>query len=393
MAVQPNIPSLTGLRFYAAAIITYCHGIEYFFRPVDPRPLVDTVSLGSIGMTLFFVLSGFVIHYNYGNSFREHYKLSIRTFAVARFARLYPLYFFSLALTLAFIPNPYVGNQLWSALPYYITLTQDWFHVRIGETPVASLYVGQAWSISAEILLYFMYIPFARAICAFRSTRAVLAAVVFLLVTATGFNLGRTMGYWMRDGWDQYVVFYMSPYCRFSEFLLGALAAALYQRRASSPAVWLERWPLLAASLVGMVALFAASYTPQGHLFRLFEYSWGFAPSCGGLIYYFARNRGRASWIVESKPVILFGDASYSLYMLSVWSLWMFSANGVSPNYGQATFRMFMALMFLALLSLGSYQYFEVPLRRFIRKKMGGQKLLVTTERSATLGSVMGAGE
>jgi peptidoglycan/LPS O-acetylase OafA/YrhL len=392
MVVQPNIPSLTGLRFYAAASITYCHSIEYFFRPVDPRPLVNTMALGSIGMTLFFVLSGFVIHYNYGDSFREVNKRSIRSFAVARFARLYPLYLLSFALTLAFIPNPY-NEQLWSALPYYATLTQDWFQVRTGTDLIASLYVGQAWSISAEVLLYFLYIPLARAICALRSARAVFAVMILLLVAATAFNAGRTAGYWMRDGWDQYLDFYMSPYCRFPEFLLGALAAALYQRRARFPTIWLERWPLLAASLIAMVALFAGSYTHREYLFSIFGYSWGFAPSCGGLIYYFSRNSGRGSWIVESKPVIRFGEASYSLYMLSGWSLWMFSANGPSPNYAQATFRMFMALVFLALLSLGSYQYFEVPMRRFIRRKIGGRKLLITTERRATLDCKVGVGE
>jgi peptidoglycan/LPS O-acetylase OafA/YrhL len=62
--------------------------------------------------------------------------------------------------------------------------------------------------------------------------------------------------------------------------------------------------------------------------------------------------------------------------MLSGWSLWMFSSNGVSPNYAQAAFRMFVALAFLALLSLGSYQYFEVPMRRFIRKTLDRRKPL-----------------
>jgi peptidoglycan/LPS O-acetylase OafA/YrhL len=152
---------------------------------------------------------------------------------------------------------------------------------------LASLYVGMAWSISAEVMLYLLYIPFCRAICALHSSRTILIALSVFVVITTGFNLGRTGGFWMRNGWDQYYDFYQSPYCRFSEFMLGALVAALYQKRASCSTVWAEGRPLLAASLIGMAALFAATYSRYGHLFRLFEYSWGFAPSCAGLIYYF----------------------------------------------------------------------------------------------------------
>jgi peptidoglycan/LPS O-acetylase OafA/YrhL len=57
-------------------------------------------------MSLFFVLSGFVIQYNYGPRFTADGEAKAsRSFLLARFARLYPLYFFGLILSVSFVPN------------------------------------------------------------------------------------------------------------------------------------------------------------------------------------------------------------------------------------------------------------------------------------------------
>jgi peptidoglycan/LPS O-acetylase OafA/YrhL len=50
--------------------------------------------------------SGFVTHYNYGGSLARWRPSALWSFAVARFARLYPLYIFALILFLAFIGDP-----------------------------------------------------------------------------------------------------------------------------------------------------------------------------------------------------------------------------------------------------------------------------------------------
>jgi peptidoglycan/LPS O-acetylase OafA/YrhL len=50
-------------------------------------------------MSLFFVLSGFVIQYNYADIFlKERLPSATFKFIVARFARLYPLYVLSIIL-------------------------------------------------------------------------------------------------------------------------------------------------------------------------------------------------------------------------------------------------------------------------------------------------------
>src|SRR2546421_11421320 len=83
MATTPrdNIDALTGLRFVAAFTIALGH----YYQP--------WLEVSGIGMPLFFTLSGFIIHYVYAESFVAGWPSATREFAVARFSRIYPLYF------------------------------------------------------------------------------------------------------------------------------------------------------------------------------------------------------------------------------------------------------------------------------------------------------------
>jgi peptidoglycan/LPS O-acetylase OafA/YrhL len=90
---KPEIPSLTGLRFYAAALVLWAHTVGAFLVPADVPVLRSSSSVGLLGTTLFFVLSGFVIHYNYSSSLSTLTPRALYSFVVARFARLYPLFF------------------------------------------------------------------------------------------------------------------------------------------------------------------------------------------------------------------------------------------------------------------------------------------------------------
>src|ERR1700722_1637283 len=61
-AHDPYIPALDGLRGVAALLVAGAH----YTTMEGGAPLSEIVqTLTGLGMTLFFVLSGFVIHYNY----------------------------------------------------------------------------------------------------------------------------------------------------------------------------------------------------------------------------------------------------------------------------------------------------------------------------------------
>jgi peptidoglycan/LPS O-acetylase OafA/YrhL len=89
-----RVPALTGLRAVAAYAVLIAHAIDRDFVFGTTSRFHDPASrLAYFGMSLFFVLSGFVIQYNYGQSFvHDGWGLAACRFYAARFARLYPLY-------------------------------------------------------------------------------------------------------------------------------------------------------------------------------------------------------------------------------------------------------------------------------------------------------------
>ena len=64
---RQEVPALTGLRFVAVFSVLLAHGVTILLANYEtPLGVIYWLKQGSgFGMTLFFVLSGFVIHYNY----------------------------------------------------------------------------------------------------------------------------------------------------------------------------------------------------------------------------------------------------------------------------------------------------------------------------------------
>lgn len=93
LARPPALPSLTSLRFFAAlhVFLFHLYAIKIL---VLPGILGSLQLIGYVGVSLFFVLSGFILVYV--NSGRE---MRAGRFWRERFARIYPAYLFSLLLT------------------------------------------------------------------------------------------------------------------------------------------------------------------------------------------------------------------------------------------------------------------------------------------------------
>ncbi|MEI8080495.1 MAG: acyltransferase family protein, partial [Actinomycetes bacterium] len=89
----PRIESLTGLRWFAVLAVFMSH------NPPDksaPSWLQSLFGSGYMGVTIFFVLSGFILTVTYRESLSNPTWPRVGNCAVARFARIYPLYVFVL---------------------------------------------------------------------------------------------------------------------------------------------------------------------------------------------------------------------------------------------------------------------------------------------------------
>ncbi len=158
------IKPLTGLRFAAAMLVVMHHllhidvssghGVGCLLKKLAS----NFSSAGFVGVSFFFVLSGFILTYTYlGRPGQVGIKR--RDFCVARLARVYPTYLF--ALVIAAVPfwrgwQP-GGPNTACATPKVVTalttplLLQAW-------TPCArAWWNAPGWSLSAEAFFYLLF--------------------------------------------------------------------------------------------------------------------------------------------------------------------------------------------------------------------------------------------
>ena len=135
---RDNIDALTGLRFVAAFTIVLGHSYS---------PWLEVTA---IGMPLFFTLSGFIIHYVYSEAFGRGWGRAATEFAVARFSRLYPLYFVLLAYLIVRTPTGHAlaHPQNFPTLLAYLAAAWTWWPFTADGHPIGLFYIS--WSVSTE---------------------------------------------------------------------------------------------------------------------------------------------------------------------------------------------------------------------------------------------------
>ena len=93
---KSHLLELTSVRFIAALSVVLMHFSEYLALP---QPWAQVLGAGGIGVTFFFVLSGFVLTYNYRDTFESGVRFhEFRDFFLARLFRIYPAYFLAKGL-------------------------------------------------------------------------------------------------------------------------------------------------------------------------------------------------------------------------------------------------------------------------------------------------------
>jgi peptidoglycan/LPS O-acetylase OafA/YrhL len=365
--------------------------------------------LTGLGMPLFFVLSGFVIHYNYSQPVHDQPLRGTYNFFVARFARLYPMYFVVLCFDL--FSHGYfdawhgwlIPHGLKVALASYLPLVQSWHYQVIGDTTLTFVFppaVQVTWSISTEWFFYFCYpflcIGLAR-LSSFRAITLTIFAVIILgyasihlasitspaledyAVAKYGQVAATSNGSFV--GW----LYYLSPYFRLFEFILGALTAALFMAVREAPVSRREAifgHLLLAAAVTAITVVYLAVFMQLDLLSHLPVFQdadimgmyFTFAPFIAVLLFCCARY---PSWIAAllSRPwIVLCGEASYSIYLIHMMVIEhmkrfdKLADMPPSPLYGAAT--VLTTVLIVIGVSLVTYRVIEVPARRALRSAL-----------------------
>lgn len=233
-------PGVEAWRGVAALMVVYAH---YWAFSGQDWPLLR---LGFTGVDLFFVLSGFVFA-----PYLAGKPLSVRSFAVRRFFRIYPA--FVVALGLYALIKWQQGHEL-------LYLAQHLTFTHLQSTKMAFYYNPPFWSLPAEVEFYLVLPLLAWLLCRRGAGVGTVADGRSAALGHSGFwwllLLAWLLRLWVGFMSDRasenrfFILNYHLPGLLL-EFLLGVLAWRL------SRMAWVRawRWPLMAMGLGGWLAL------------------------------------------------------------------------------------------------------------------------------------------
>ncbi|RKH34751.1 acyltransferase family protein [Corallococcus sicarius] len=374
-APRPSLPALTGLRFFAAL-----HVVAFHVTPREGRPawLGGLLDNGPASVTLFFILSGFVLAQAYLGEASPG-PVSRRAFWVARFARVYPIYLLGLVLEAPAFFLAVVRQEggltleslqrLLGVGSAVVSLTQAWV------PSAACAWNCPGWSLSVEAFFYLLFpvlaVPVARlGPKGLRWGALALVAVAALLcglwLVGDGWLAGDSAHRetWLRVG--EY-----SPLLKLPQFLLGVVLGRAFVLRRTEPAAGPAPGSFVASFVAAGLALGLLTVSWSGS-------AWAFrdlvlTPVFAWLIWTLARGHGPLAAFLSRAPLVRLGEASYALYILHVPLAFYARAaerlSGVGLERRAPWSYSALAITSFVLLSLAVFSWLEEPARRWIRAR------------------------
>jgi peptidoglycan/LPS O-acetylase OafA/YrhL len=368
------LSNLTPLRGFAAILVAVFH-FEMAIGRFVPAATTMFFEKSYLMVDLFFVLSGFIMLHVYGSAFDGSIRQGpLRHFLVARFARTYPLYLFTLLLLVAivrYLTNwgnpPIMLEQPRDILPN-VFLLQSFGVCRIYNWNIPS------WSISAEWGAYLIFPFLALWISRQRKAASILltigvaaawCSIMFLLprknplnpAIPVPHNLNTTFDYgWLRG---------------IAGFTAGMMVYQVY------------RWSRVtrvaggdAASLVILVLVAAGLHFALNDALVVVLFA--------ALVLNFSLNNGALHRICNHKVLQYLGDISYSIYLMQIFLQEPFSHGvrlpGVTGN-ARGKFNIdfwpglgYCLIYLILLIGIASVTYYlvERPCRKWINGRWGG---------------------
>jgi peptidoglycan/LPS O-acetylase OafA/YrhL len=148
-----RLVEVESIRGFAALYVVLVHTVREPLFHVN-RLLAAPISFGVQAVILFFVISGFAIHY----SVEVDRQFTVKKYAIARIRRIYPLFLVSLLLT--YIASSVVAGRFadphWSDLVKNLLMQQD--VLSPGSMVAPYMHGRPLWSLSYEWAYYIGYL-------------------------------------------------------------------------------------------------------------------------------------------------------------------------------------------------------------------------------------------
>jgi len=350
-ARREHLTALTSLRFFAAILVVVYHGCSELSEL--PGGLSGIIRNGFMGVSLFFILSGFVLTYTYRGA-----NASLKDFFAARFARIYPVYLFSLLFAAPLFFKGFItehgAEKIGPLLLGKLTLIQAWVPWMMHNWNVPS------WSLSSEAFFYLCFpllMPiFGRVPAAFR-----LPAIV-ALITAYGF--GQPLSDLPAPDYS------FSPIRDLALFGAGILIGHAFCDGWRAP-----KWLLPVTLIAGVAAMIVYEPIPGNGLIKV-----AFTLMLCGWIGGIASIKPTTSSWMNNPTLKLLGESSYALYILHlpIADVFAFAGSKLGFSFKDAwILAIYIPVSVIA--SVWAFKLIEAPANKWLRKRLSKRTRAVTS--------------
>lgn len=352
------IKPLTSLRFFFALMFFLSHlGFLYGINAQTDVGLDSFVKEyilfkeGYLGVSFFFILSGFILSYNYSDKFKNK-SISFKTYMRARFFRIVPLHWLTLLFSI-FLSIAYINN----ITGFLLKLAANTFLLQ-SFVPVKDFYFGfngVSWSISDEMFFYTLF-PLL-VLWIYKKKQNYFLAVLSLCIPilALSFFYNYSNSYWL---------FYVNPFFRIFDFIIGILLFKVYLKLKEFN--FKINFTFVEITAILLLVCFV-SFKDQVHQsFRWSIYYW--IPMTW-IILVFSLAKGLISKILSHKSLLLLGEISFSFYMIHQLVIKVLWALNFKLHFTKSSILItLLSFLISVVLSYIAYNFFEKPINKRFKK-------------------------
>lgn len=361
--------NLEGLRFFAFFVVFInhaSHSLGYFnhshyFAFINEHFFKS----GDLGVSFFFVLSGFLITYLLMKEKEMSGKINIKNFYLRRILRIWPVYFLVVALCLIVFPLLHNLVPGWFPISvdtsslnplFYLTFTGNFDYLVNG---ISNVMIGVLWSVSIEEQFYLFW-PI---IIAFIPKKHLLKTFIAIILVAIAFR------FFYSHGGNAMIIKYHSLSCM-SDLAMGAVIAYLCCNEH-----FIERIKKIPRFIILLIYCILLILIPlRFYMWKLgshYVHLASVAPVIFSFIFAFIileQNYANNSFykISKSKLISSFGKYTYGMYCYHMISffivLFTFNLIGIkllSMGLSTFLFSVFTSFFLTILISELSFTYFE----------------------------------
>lgn len=365
---HPYFNNLNGLRALGALAVflfhTFLLGHEVwgdFYKTTLFQALTKVMSKGNYGVSLFFVLSGFLISYLLMHEAKRKGTIHVFGFFMRRLLRIWPVYFVVLLFGFVVFPQLPFGVQTINSPWFYGFFLSNFEEIRVGFMDSVN-FLTVLWSVSIEEQFYMSWVVLMALLPFLRRGKGFLP--YFLLLIGISLNAR-----WFYR--DSEIALYYHTLTVVSDLGIGGLLAySCFHWNWDERFQSISKWTNLAVYAFGIAMILGVRFVFQGDLIVLEKLVLGLFFA----YIIFDQAFGKHSFFKADRIPLFFemGKISYGFYMYHCIVIYyvqqFFAANDLTDHIGYFVGYLVLSFVLTFAISWASYRWMEVPVLRLKKR-------------------------